>query len=171
EPGLHANQPASGTRFCERLVAVVDLLAKDPPPTGTAPALAERVGILHRQCVADTLVQRAEHGETHLSGDRLHHAIGRRPRSDDRIDTRRQRVRRRIGREHRRNRQGYRRRDRRWRGWSGRRWWGCCRRDRCWWYLEGRAQKPIARVAAVDATMEQTVLGKPRINRTGRVCE
>src|SRR6185312_16356234 len=56
EPGLHAKQPASGTRFRERLVAVVDLLAKDPRPAGTAPALTEWIGILHRQCVADTLM-------------------------------------------------------------------------------------------------------------------
>ena len=41
-------------------------------------------------------MQRAEHGQAHLPGDRLHHAIGGQPRPDDRVDAGRQRFRRRV---------------------------------------------------------------------------
>ena len=48
-------------------------------------------------------------------------------------------------------------------GWSGGRVVGWSR------HREVRAQKPIARVAAVDATVEQPVFEKPRFNRIDRV--
>lgn len=63
------------------------------------PILCISARVLFRQCIVDTIVQRAQHRELHLPGDRLHDAIGGKFRSDDRVYTRRQWIGRWIGRE------------------------------------------------------------------------
>ena len=71
---LKADQPAAGARVGKGLVVVVDLLTDDAAPRGAGPALGVGAGIPNRQRIADPLMQRAERGEAHLPGDRLHHA-------------------------------------------------------------------------------------------------
>jgi hypothetical protein len=67
----------------------------------------------------------------------LNHAIGRYLRADDRIDTRRQRLRRRVG----------------WQGRWYRRQARLRRSDD-----EARAQEPVVGIAAAEATPEQIIV-------------
>ena len=103
-------------RVGKGLVVVVDLLAEDAAPYRLPAALVRddswrglgdeavirgQVGIeagrLARR-VADAVMGGAERGEPHLASDRLHHAIGRKLRPDDRPEgLRRQHRRRRLG--------------------------------------------------------------------------
>ena len=89
---LEAAHPATGARIGKSLVAVVDPLPEEARPVGAGDAGALAAGVRKCQCVADALVQRAERLQAHLPRDRLHHAIGRKLRPDDRPDARRQRV-------------------------------------------------------------------------------
>ena len=82
-------------------------------------------------------MQGAERRHPQLPGDRLNHAVGRDLRPDDRIDARRQRLRRRIGRQRSAARaasSGYDRRS----------------------DDEGRAEEPVVGTAAAEATTEET---------------
>ncbi len=88
--------------------------------------------------------------QAHLPGDRLHHAIGGKLRPDDRKNARRQ--------------HGWRRRsaNRHFRPWP-------------LWRYETRAQEPVVRVAAVEATLKQTIVEGARaqlrvVKRKGAGC-
>lgn len=92
ESALETAEPAAGARIGERLVAVVDLLAVEARPIAAGNARAVAAGIRPCQRVTDTLVQRAQRREAKLSRDRLHDAVRRELRSDDRPSTGRQRM-------------------------------------------------------------------------------
>src|SRR5690242_4064552 len=117
-------------------------------------------------------MQRAQRGEPHLAGDRLNYAIGRQPRPDDRVDTGWQRIRR------------WQARDLRWKHLRAATATAATTTTAATsattttttttatttatrWHHEGRAQKPIARVAAVDAALEQPVVEGPRLDIVG----
>jgi hypothetical protein len=134
ESALEAAKPAAGARIGESLVAVVDLLTVEARPVAAGDARAVVAGVRPCQRVTDTLLQRAQRRKAELSRDRLHDAIGRKLRSDDRPDAGRQGCRRRVERNFRT----------RW-PWPGLR---SRRHD------ETRTQEPIVGGAAAKAAAE-----------------
>src|SRR5580704_11773284 len=96
ETALETAEPAAGARIGESLVAVVDLLTIEARPVAAGNTSAVAAGVGQCQGVADALVQRAQCREAKLPRDRLHHAIGRKLRPDDRPDAGRQVCRRRV---------------------------------------------------------------------------
>jgi len=164
---LEARQMAVGARIGKGPIMIVDRLAEEAAPhregPGAEPTASRgrrnlgplahdwsarrharrasvRVGIPH------PVVERAQCRKPQLPRERLHHSIGCDLRPEDRKgDVRRQRLSRRLWRQDRRLWQD-----------RTRRYW--CRRYWCRRWDEVGAQKPIGRVAATDATLEQTVV-------------